>query len=753
LATSLTAGVCGIVFGHKYSNLCRLLCLILLPLESFTFISVLGGLNWYASLISFTTLLFVVSFWLFARWIPGSIYFCAVYTFVLVLYALTIAPPLAWKDLFITIIPVFAVTYYAICLLLRAREKERILALSRLVRIESQMDERKMLFEEFPFALLSICNGSLRWHNQAAKSIFPQVSAYAAIENIFNPGFAEWIHEAEITPGTNTGEITIKKSNGRVKNLHVTATHMDWHDEKSLLLTIKDVTAEREMDRFRTRWISTVSHEFKTPLNTVLNLVSHLTTFNFDETTNHFLTLGYCATELLITYVGDLLDYYQLQSQKFDVICGTFDIREILNRCANILQVRAADKDITIYVDVDSRVPDSVKSDPKRLQQILINLLGNSLKFSPAHSSMRIQAVLHKFEDRDVIRVAVVDHGVGIKPENLRNLFQEFGRIKSDENEKLNPSGVGLGLWISNNLASRMGSRLSAFSRYGKGSTFMFDVLADGTLMEDPEFALKMEHRDRPEDPYDNPLYSPFEKRDTTASASSSSLIADEYEQTPEARGSKAPVMYSLDKEYGGGKKRKEVTFVTQDIKYDSDDDREKMKPVKKLVLGRSYTEAGHRDEIFDVGSSSSSSSNSDIEQEREDERKEILIVDDDYSNRFVISILCERAGLTVKLAPSGEEAIQKYTNSFNNRKQSRFKCVIMDYQMPKMSGPEAVRKIRDFEKKFSVQNICILGHTAFSSSEELDEFHQSGINGILGKPVTWENFQTTLRKYTKVLE
>jgi len=174
------------------------------------------------------------------------------------------------------------------------------------------------------------------------------------------------------------------------------------------------------------------------------------------------------------------------------VVGELFNFSEILNKCATILDSKAANRKIKIEVKINQKCPEEVKNDHKRLQQVLINLLSNAIKFSPRVSVIKIFASPIKVKDIDFIKISVKDTGVGIKEQDIPRLFKEFGRVKSDENDRLNPQGVGLGLWISSNLASRMGTQLRVKSNYGKGSTFTFEILTDLGRLNEENFGAKL---------------------------------------------------------------------------------------------------------------------------------------------------------------------------------------------------------------------------------------------------------------------
>jgi len=372
-----------------------------------------------------------------------------------------------------------------------------------------------------------------------------------------------------------------------------------------------------------------------------------------------------------------------------------------------MLGLRAKDKGIEIKLEIDSALPSNVRSDNKRLQQILINLLSNAIKFSEHDSEIFLKAELYcHTTSLTTVRISVHDQGIGIRPEHISNLFKEFGRIRNAQNDRLNPQGVGLGLWISDSLASRIGSPLYVFSSYGLGSTFVFDLSLENAetptgapkaLFENPDYQL-------PEDPYNHEIT----KR---RCESDSDIIIDEVE--PEVE-----LFQDLTNKYGSS----HICCTTA---------------------------SGQSEDM--VTTAACSFKNHDQYHHPTAAKNPLLMVDDDYTNRFVIQLFCDRVDLGVDFAMDGKQALEMYTQSINkNSTASHYQCILMDYQMPELTGPDVVRRIREIERNQTLARSYIVGHTAFSSAQELEVFQSSGIDDVLSKPVTTEGFENIFMKMSR---
>eukprot|EP00357_Protocruzia_adherens_P036495 CAMPEP_0115046936 /NCGR_PEP_ID=MMETSP0216-20121206/49023_1 /TAXON_ID=223996 /ORGANISM="Protocruzia adherens, Strain Boccale" /LENGTH=384 /DNA_ID=CAMNT_0002430067 /DNA_START=634 /DNA_END=1784 /DNA_ORIENTATION=+ len=264
-----------------------------------------------------------------------------------------------------------------------------------------------------------------------------------------------------------------------------------WENEPHRLLSLVDVTFQekateklREMDLNKTRLLRTVSHEFKTPLNAIMGSLSLMSKANSLDGVHKYLCLAQNASELLLSYVSDLLDYFQLRTNSIFLETSLINVGEIVRKTIDLVQTKADDKGIVVNIDLPNEEL-WVINDLRRLQQILLNLLTNAIKFSFTDSKIDIRVQRAKPEvsmtenDDSFLKVSIVDYGLGISDENQKTLFQEFGRINNEDTRKLNPQGIGLGLWICKKFCSLIGGEsggISVESVPGKKTKFEFFI-------------------------------------------------------------------------------------------------------------------------------------------------------------------------------------------------------------------------------------------------------------------------------------
>ena len=247
-------------------------------------------------------------------------------------------------------------------------------------------------------------------------------------------------------------------------------------DEKSNILGMtmiaRDMTATRELERLRSLdklksdFVSTVSHELRSPLATIRAYIDTLVNRVDEgdrETRTMFLKTIEEEAERLSTLVQNMLNLAAIESGKIQLEMQHMEIYEIIESVAKLCQMQT--KIHTIVVEADKGLP-KINLDKDRMTQVLFNLVNNAIKYSPDGCEIKIKA----YENEAAIRVDIIDHGLGMKPEHMQNLFQKFYRIESQQTSNI--GGTGLGLAITKKLVELHGGKIEVSSEYGKGSVF-----------------------------------------------------------------------------------------------------------------------------------------------------------------------------------------------------------------------------------------------------------------------------------------
>ena len=261
--------------------------------------------------------------------------------------------------------------------------------------------------------------------------------------------------------------------------------HRTLMPEGRLLYTLTDITSRKRNEailaeardraeagvRARTSFLATMSHEIRTPLNGVVGLAQLLVdSADQDERALYAETMQDSAAHLL-QIVDDVLDLSRLDADRMLFESVPIEIAEVVRGSLRMLGAKAQEKKLTLSCEVEDGVPSHVIGDPRRLRQILLNLIGNAVKFTDWGSvkvKLKVLPGLQGFDQR--IAIDITDTGIGISPENIQHLFQDFAQIDGSITRKY--GGTGLGLAISRKLIEKMGGDITVESKLGEGSTF-----------------------------------------------------------------------------------------------------------------------------------------------------------------------------------------------------------------------------------------------------------------------------------------
>ena len=220
-------------------------------------------------------------------------------------------------------------------------------------------------------------------------------------------------------------------------------------------------------------FLANMSHELRTPMNAILGMIDVALPKAIDPTVRDCLQTAKESADLLLTLLNDLLDSAKIESGKLELESAPFSLRRMLDRTARVLAVRASEKGLAFYCRMPDTTPDAVIGDQMRLQQVLLNLAGNAIKFTERGDvEISVRALSHA--DEACLEFAVRDTGIGLSPDDLERLFQPF--TQADVSMSRRFGGTGLGLSISKSLVRLMGGSISVASELGKGSTFRFTV-------------------------------------------------------------------------------------------------------------------------------------------------------------------------------------------------------------------------------------------------------------------------------------
>ncbi len=224
-----------------------------------------------------------------------------------------------------------------------------------------------------------------------------------------------------------------------------------------------------DSSRAKSRFLAGMSHEMRTPLNAVLGLLREIQYRTPDRTIHQLANIAHASADMLCGLVDDVLDTTRIETGKFQFHHATFEPAALIEEVASVLASRAEDRNNTVAVDIEALASRFVTTDRARLKQVLVNLLGNAIKYT-ADGNITLHASLAPgADDTTSLRVTVTDTGIGIPADQHEKIFGRFFQAGSND-------GLGLGLSICREIVERLGGRIGVISAPGRGSTFWFEV-------------------------------------------------------------------------------------------------------------------------------------------------------------------------------------------------------------------------------------------------------------------------------------
>ncbi|UOF01578.1 PAS domain S-box protein [Bdellovibrio reynosensis] len=284
-----------------------------------------------------------------------------------------------------------------------------------------------------------------------------------------------------------TFEDDVKNSDGQDKHYHTEKFPLS--DENGKIIAVAGVASDitelhryqkelvhaKEAAEFGTRaksqFLANMSHEIRTPMNSIMGMADLLSESSLDEEQKEYVTILSRAAESLLNLINDILDLSKIESGLMTLDKEPFSLREAIAHSVEMLRIKATQKNLNLSYEVEEAVPQYIIGDSARVQQILVNLIGNAIKFTDA-GEVKVQANFIK--DRNEVEVVVEDTGIGLTAEQLKGLFTRFSQGDSSITRRF--GGTGLGLSISKELVEKMGGFIGVQSKYHQGSKFFFTL-------------------------------------------------------------------------------------------------------------------------------------------------------------------------------------------------------------------------------------------------------------------------------------
>ncbi len=555
-------------------------------------------------------------------------------------------------------------------------------------------------------------------------------------------------------------ELQGRRKNGSHVSIEVGLSPLETEVGVFALASVIDITARKALEdslraakedaeatsRAKSDFLANMSHEIRTPMNAIIGMTELVLGTELADSQREYLTMVLESGESLLAIINEILDFSKIEAGKMKLEMVDFDVWDAIGDAAKSLAVRAHSKGLELVYHIGNDVPELLVSDPVRLRQVIVNLVGNAIKFTEQGEVLISVSCLEQQQSKVLLRFAVTDSGLGIAPEKQQLIFAAFTQADSSTTRRF--GGTGLGLAISSRIVGMLGGELKLQSELGKGSTFFFEIgldlssqvrvsnahlrptllLGSKILIVDDNNTNRCILREMVQGWGMVPLVAASGSEalqllqsqgedvgllltDLHMPEMDGLMLVEQIRKNPHWSALRIIVLSSGDA--GSGKVRWEELGVSTRL----------MKPIKQsellsaienLLAGEKRTTQRLAEEPQDVLPLIPTLN--------------ILLAEDGLTNQKLAVALLQKWGHRVTVAVDGRKAVSAYENGL-------FDLVLMDVQMPDMDGLEATACIRSLESKLA-RHTPIIAMTARAMKGDREQCLQAGMDGYVSKPV-----------------
>ena len=512
----------------------------------------------------------------------------------------------------------------------------------------------------------------------------------------------------------------------------------------------------QQANRAKTAFLSNMSHEIRTPMNAIIGLDN--IAYNDPETpekTKEYLKKIGSSAEHLLTLINDILDMSRIESGRLTLRNEEFSFQKLLEAINTMFSSQASDRGIDYQCHISGEVDDYYIGDNMKLRQVLINILGNAMKFTPEGGKVELHVQRKaQYEGQTVLSFTISDTGIGMSEEFLPHIFDAFSQEDSSTTSKYGSSGLGLA--ITRNIVEMMNGNIQVTSEKGKGSTFAVTVTLGDSVRNEADESIEEIH---PEDMTvlvvdDDPIACEhaklvLEKAGIAADTVSSGKEAVEIVKLRHARRNpynlilvdwKMPEMDGVEtvRQMRAVIGHESAIIILTAYRWDDVFDEAVQAGVDSFIPKPLFATAV-MEEFRDALKRKATAAKDSVHKADLKGRK-ILLAEDVEINAEIMTMVLQAREMEADTAQNGRIAVEK----FESHEAGYYDAILMDMRMPEMDGLEATRRIRSMDRS-DAKTIPIIALTANAFDEDVQRSLQAGLNAHLSKPVQPESLYETL--------
>ena len=537
------------------------------------------------------------------------------------------------------------------------------------------------------------------------------------------------------------------------------------------VVLLKDITENETKDRLlqmaleqakaaskaKSNFLSNMSHEIRTPMNAIIGMTTIGESATTIEKKDYALDKIRGASKHLLGVINDILDMSKIEANKFELSLASFDFEKMLQNVTDVVSFRVDEKRQRFYVNVGKDIPHMLIGDDQRLAQVITNLLGNAIKFTPEGGIIRLDSQMIAVEnDACRLQISVEDTGIGITDEQKKRLFRSFEQAEADTSRKF--GGTGLGLAISKRIVELMGGKIRVESEPGNGSKFIFTVLLKRDTKENKRAliagtggsSLRIFVAD--DETEICSFFTAFSENRgiscTTAANGEEALAALERDETYDVCFLDW-LLPGIDGAAFAQKVREKSDAPAIVIIYSSADWAEIEEKALAADIDKFLLKPLLPSAVVDMinictGVGKSAGQESELSCADDFSGYSILLAEDIEINREIVLALLEPMFLQIDCAENGAQAVKQFMEE-----PEKYSLIFMDVQMPEMDGFEATRAIRALDLPLA-KTIPIIAMTANVFREDIEKCMEVGMNGHVGKPLDFDEVLAQIRRYLR---